>query len=55
MVLFSVVPYMVLKVQPSIGKGFKGFFVRFLAQGKLYGQNIVWNLYPKVNDFSITF
>ena len=55
MVLFSIVPFMVLKVQSGIGKGFKGFFVCFLAQGKFCGQNIVLNFYPKVNDFSITF
>ena len=41
---------MVVKVQSSIGKGFKRFSVCFLAQGETYGQNIVWNFYPKVND-----
>ena len=39
--LFFVVPFMVLMVQSSIGKGFKEFLVCFLPQGKLYGQNIV--------------
>ena len=53
--LFSVVPFMALKVQPGIGKGFKGFFACFLAQGKLYGQNIVLNFYPNVNDLFNNF
>ena len=53
--LFSVVQFMVPQVQSGIGKGFKGFFVCFLAQGKFCGQNIVSNFYPKVNDFPITF
>ena len=52
---FSIVQFMVRKVQSDIGKGFKGLFVCFLAQGKFCGQNIVLNFYPKFNDFSITF
>ena len=52
--LFSIVQYMVPKVQSGTGIGFKGLFVCFLAQGKFCGQNIVLNFYPKVNDFSIT-
>ena len=39
--LFLAVPFMDLKGHSSIGKDFKGFFVCFPAQGKLFGQNIV--------------
>ena len=48
--LFLAVPFMDLKGHSSIGKDFKGLFVCFPAQGKLFGQNIVWNFYPSVND-----
>ena len=49
--LFSIVTFMVLKVQLSISKGFKAFFFCFLAQGKLYGQISI----PKSMNYSITF
>ena len=48
--LFFILPFMVLKVQSDIGKGFNEFFAGFLVQGKFYVQNIVSNFYPKVND-----
>lgn len=55
MILLSIAPFMVLKIQLSIGEDLKVFSVCFLVKGKLlrYGQNL--KFYPKVNDLSNTF